>query len=82
MLSEGVREYAPGKILHSHYHYTNKQYLHTTSQELNIYPLFFFTNGGYNNIKRFNISSFSFSSPLFLLQKPRLVTAVFAFFSE
>ena len=37
---------------------------HRTSCNLNIYPLFLFINESYNIIKRFDFSSFSFSSPL------------------
>ena len=49
----------------------NTEFLHTTSQELNICPLFSLTSYGYNKDKRFYFIFFIFSSPLFLLQKPR-----------
>ena len=41
-----------------------------TSYELNNLPLFFFTIKGYNEDKRFNQMSFSFSSPLFCCRVP------------
>ena len=41
-----------------------------TSYELNNLPLFFFTIKGYNEDKRFNQMSFSFSSPLFVAEYP------------
>ena len=52
--------------------------VHITSYELNNCTLFFFTIKRYIIIKRFKIS-FSFSSPLFLLQKRGLSATLFAY---
>ena len=78
--TDRYRAVPKGRAITDHGRHDLAAALPPTSYELNNLPLFFFTINRYNQDKRFNQMSFSFSSPLFCCRVPAARQRVFCCF--